>query len=57
MRIMNPSLATCQLATWAENAVKCELSNQKGKEKNKQKRGGCGVEDTVKINVRSVNKN
>ena len=26
---MGPNLATCQLAAWAENAVKFELSNEK----------------------------
>ena len=36
--------------------LKFELSNEK-EEKFKQKRGGSGVGDTIKMNVGSVNKN
>ena len=32
MRILDPNMATCQLATWTENALKFELSNEKGRE-------------------------
>ena len=47
MRILAPNLVTCQLATWAENIVKFELSNKKARE-NQTKRGGSGVGDTIK---------
>ena len=56
MRILDPSMATCQLGTWAENAIKFELSNKKGREI-KQKRGRSGVGDTIKMNMGSGNKN
>ena len=42
--MLGPKLATCQLATWAENAVKFKLRlSEKIEGKTKQKRGGCGV--------------
>ena len=43
---MGPNLTTCQLATWAENAVKFELKlSKKMEEKIKQKRIERGVRD------------
>ena len=32
MRMLDPNLATCYLATWAENAVNFELSNETRRE-------------------------
>ena len=52
--MLGPNLATCQQATWAENAentwavnFELKLSNKNGRGK-KQKRGGSGVGDTTK---------
>ena len=38
MRTLGPNLATCYLATWAENAVKFELSNEKGRDNQRKTR-------------------
>ena len=46
--MFGPNLASCQLATWAENAVKFKLKlSKKMEEKTKQKRGGYGVGNKV----------
>ena len=48
--MLGPNLAACQLATWAENAVKFKLNlSKKMKEKTKQKWGRNGVRDKMKI--------
>ena len=46
--MFGPNLTSCQLATWAENAVKFKLKlSKKMEEKTKQKRGGYGVGNKV----------
>ena len=46
--MFGPNLASCQLATWADNAVKFKLKlSKKMEEKTKQKRGGYGVGNKV----------
>ena len=48
--MLGPNLATCQLATWAENAVKFKLKlSKKWKRKPDKKRGRDGVGDKMKI--------
>ena len=49
MTVLGPNLATCQLAAWAENAVKSELSNKNGRKKTNKSEVGVEWEMNMSI--------